>query len=362
MQFKNLGLKYGALLLPALALISCSNHKFKIKGEIYGGEDKCIVLEKSDFQGRWIPVDSVHINKNGGFSLSFPTSGSPDIYRLSLNNQYVYIPVDSTETITINTSYDKFGHDFSLTGSKNAEMMEKFEKELHALDTNNPDSLSVFKRRVYSSYMKDFPGSILNYYILTKIIDDVPLYNPTDKTDSKYFAAVATGYQTARPNDPHTTLLENTALNALKQKNSEAGKFREYEAQEISLIDMNLQNEKGEYVKLSDVAGKGKPVVVVFSLLNAEESPEFNIALAQIYKKHEGNVEFYNVSLDNDQYAWREAARNLPWITVYSPGQFTSPEAVKYNVFQIPSFYIYNANGELTNRPMTLEELEKSLK
>lgn len=356
--FKNLLV----LILSVSTLASCSNNKFKIKGEIYGAEEKSIILEKSDFQGRWIPVDSTHTNKNGGFSFSFQTPGAPEIYRIALNNQYIYIPVDSTETITVTSPFDKFGSDFSLTGSRNAQMMEKFEKHLHSIDTSVPDSIISFKRQVYSYYMKDFPGSILNYYILTKTINGTPLYDPNDKIDGKYFAAVATGYKSVRPDDPHTALLENTALNSFKQRNAEAGKFNTLEANEISLIDIDLPDETGKNIKLSDVAGKGKPVVVIFSFLNHPDSPEFNISLAQIYNRMAGKVEFYNVSLDDDQYEWRSAAKNLPWITVYSPGQSSSQDAVKYNVFQIPSFYIYNADGELISRPMTLEELNRNLK
>lgn len=342
-------------------LFSCSNHKFKIKGEIYGAQEKSLVLEKADFQGRWIAVDSTKTNKNGGFSISFPTPPSPDIYRLSLNDKYVYFPVDSTETITLNTSYEKFGRDFSLAGSRNAEMMAEFEKSLMNVNHSNPDSLANFKRQVYSQYMMDAPGSILSFYILTKTLDGKPLYDPMDRNDRKYFSAVATGYKTLRPDDPHTALLEQTALNALKLHNSEVGKYRQLEAEEISVIDIDLPDENGNNQKLSSFVGKGKPVVVIFSLLNYEDSPELNIQLAQIYNRVKDRVVFYNVSLDADQYAWREAAKNLPWTTVYSPGESSSQDAINYNVFQVPSFYIYNAEGELTSRPMTLEELNKSI-
>ena len=357
--------KYSKFILIIFTLsllsVSCSNNKFKIKGEVYGGENKSIVLEKSDFQGRWLAVDSTRINGNGGFSFSFPAPVAPDIYRLSLNNQYIYIPIDSVETISLTTSYDKFGRDFSLEGSKNAEMLAQFEKKLQNTNTSNPDSLNSFKRFVFSNYMKDFPGSILGFYILTKTIDNTPLYNPSDNNDRKYFAAVATGYQAVRPNDPHASLLEQTALQAMKQKNNEIGNYRTIEANEIALIDMDLQDENGNNIKLSSVTGQGKPVVVIFSLLNVEDSPQLNIALSNVYKKHAGKVEFYNVSLDSDQYAWREAAKNLPWITVYSPGGNSSVEALQYNVSQIPSFYIYNASGELSSRPLTIEELDSSL-
>lgn len=353
--------KFSIVAFAIISLSACGRNEFKVKGEIYGAEDKSIVMEKSGFQGQWIAVDSTRINKNGGFSLSFPAPQSPEIFRLVLNNKFIYFPVDSTETITINSSFDQFGHDFSLDGSGNAKMMEKFEKDLQKANTLNPDSLKEFKRNVYSNYMRDPQASILSYYILTKTVNGKPLYNPAEPTDRKYFTAVATAYKTARPNDPHTALLEQTALNVLKEKNREEGKVLNIEANEITLLEIDRQNEKGENIKLSDIVGKGKPVVVIFSMLNLQDSPELNLALAELYRKHQGNVEFYNVSLDEDQYQWREAAKNLPWITVYSPGQTASEDAVKYNVFQIPSFFIYNKDGELTSRPLTLEELNKSL-
>lgn len=348
-------------IAPLLFVSSCNKHDFKVKGEIYGGEEKSIVLEKSDFHGRWLPVDSTRINKNGGFSITFPAPLSPDIFRLALNGQYVYIPVDSTETITVNSSYSKFGADFTLTGSHNAEQLEKFEKELQTKRHDNLANLDEFKREVYSKYMKDAPGSIICFYILTKTVDGKPLYDPSMPEDKKYFGAVATGYKMHRPDDPHTAILEQTALKALKEKNTAEGKFQTIEANEISLIDIDLQDDKGKNVKLSDIAGKGKPVVVIFSQLTQPDAPQLNISLSNIYKKHAGNIEFYHVSLDEDQYAWREAAKNLPWITVYSPGVQSSPEVIKYNVFQLPSFFIYDAGGELKSRPMTVEELNKSL-
>lgn len=354
--------KYLLAAIPmAIMVNSCTDNTFKLKGEIEGGAGQILILEKSDFQGQWNPVDSTRINKNGGFSLKFPAPSSPEIFRLSLNDQYVYFPIDSTETITLNSSINNFGGDFSLEGSANAEKLESFEKRLHRLPSENIDSMIAFKREVYSTYMKDFPGSILSFYILTKVMDDKPLYSPTEPTDRKYFAAVANGFKTMRPDDPHTTLLEEVAIEALKQKNNENGNFRTLEANEISLIEIDLPDETGKNIKLSDIAGKGKPVVVIFSLLNMPESPELNIRLAEIYRKHSGNIEFYNVSLDADQYEWREAAKNLPWITVYSPGQNSSEDAIRYNVYQVPSFYIYDTSGELKSRPMTLEELNKSL-
>lgn len=346
----------------SIGLFSCKNHEFKVKGEIYGAEDQSLILEKSDFNGSWKAVDSTRINKNGGFSITFPVPPAPDIYRLNLNGRYIYFPVQSKETISINSSYEKFGNDFSITGSPEAEKLGRFEKELHNNGAlKNTDSLHNFKRHIYSSYMKDSPGSIVNFYILTKTVNGKPLYSPEDPADSKYFAAVATGFKSQRPDDPHTALLEQTAIQSLKNRNSLSGNFLTYEADEITLIDIEQQDENGITQKLSDIVGKGKPVVVIFSLLNLPESPEFNIELSKIYNRMKGNVEFFNVSIDEDRYDWREAAKNLPWITVYSPGMEYSEDAKNYNIFQLPTFFIYNSKGELIERVLTLDELNKSV-
>lgn len=352
---------YWFLVLLVLTCGACSGNKFKLKGEITNGDNQSIILEKSDFYGNWMALDSTRIGSKGSFSLSFPSPASPDIYRLSLNGRYIYIPVDSTETITVTSSLEDFGRDFQLSGSKNAELLAQFEKELLDFDGSSPEAMHEFKRNVFTNYMKDNLGEITSFYILTKTISGKPLYNPSDPEDVKFFGAVATGYKNLRPDDPRTTLLEETSLMGLKKKNSDKGSFRQIEAEEISLIDLDLINENGQNVTLSSLTGQGKPVVVIFSLMNQEDSPAFNIELSKIYDKYNGGVIFYNVALDQDQYAWREAAANLPWITVYSPGGLNSSAARNYNLNRIPAFYLYDAKGDLVASPFDLSELEKSL-
>ena len=350
-----------SLSIFVLLASSCSNNKFKVKGEITDGENRSLLLQKSDFQGNWITLDSTRTDKDGKFSISFPAPASPDIFRLSLNGRFIYLPIDSTETISVVSSLEDFGRDFQLSGSAKAELLAQFEKELLDFDMASDEAMIEFKRNVFTNYMKDHLSDITSFYILTKTLDGKPLYNPQNLEDAKYFGAVATGYKNLRPDDPRTALLEQTSLEAMKRKNSLKGNYRQIEAEEISIIDLDLINENGKNIALSSLTGKGKPVVVVFSLLNHEDSPLFNKELARIYDKFGGNLVIYNVSLDTDQYAWREAAGNLPWITVHSPGGFASSAASSYNVSRLPSFYIYNGEGDLILSPENLSELEKSL-
>lgn len=339
---------------------SCGKDNFKIKGEIQGADDQSVILEKSDFHGRWVAIDSTRTTSGGSFSISRPAPAAPEIFRIEVGGKFIYVPVDSTETITVTSSLEKFGTDFSLTGSQKAEMLERFEKEVIALPADiDPDSLESFRRNVYTKYIRDGQGSIVSYYILTKIVGDKALFNPD--RDYKYFAAVANGFKQLRPDDPRTALLENTTIEAQKRRNRENGQAYRIEAEELTMIDIELPDENGKNKKLSDMVGNGKPTVVIFSVLTHPDSPAVNIELSKLYSSMGGNVNFYQVSLDPDQYTWRDAARNLPWTTVFDADGEYSTAARSYNVSTLPTYFVYTSQGELKARAATVDALRKEL-
>lgn len=342
-------------------LASCGSPKFKVDGTIEGAPDKSLLLEKSDFHGRWIVVDSVKTNASGHYSLAAEAPASPEIYRLSLEDQFIYFPVDSIESLTVNSNAKNFGRDFSVEGSDQAKALAQFEKELQKLDVANPEAVKKFKLDVFNKYLREARGSIMSYYVLTKVVGNKPLFDPENDSDIKYYGAVATSFDEFRPNDPHAGMLKSVALNAMRRKNKSQGKRQVIQANEITLIDIDLQNEKGKNVKLSDIARSGKPTVVIFSMMNERESPALNIALSDLYKSKGGNVNFYHISFDNDYYRWRDAARNLPWITVIDPSGMTSNAIRSYNVGSLPTFFIYNAAGNLTDRASSIGELKRKL-
>ncbi|MDE6028375.1 MAG: hypothetical protein K2G23_09910, partial [Muribaculaceae bacterium] len=90
-----------------------------------------------------------------------------------------------------------------------------------------------------------------------------------------------------------------------------------------------------------------------------KESPAINKALSDLYAG--GNLCFYMISVDADQYAWRDAAKNLPWITVTDPDGRNSGVITKYNIGTLPAFFIFSADGHLVDRAFSLEELNKKL-
>lgn len=344
----------------ALLAISCGrSDSFKLTGEIDEAGGKMVVLEKSDFSGQWIAVDSTRVRDNGRFEIKANAPASPEIYRLALDDAYIYLPVDSTEHITLRTNARHFASEFSLSGSRNAELMESFEKRLQRLQYSIPDSVEAFKRSVYTDYIKDGNGSIISYYVLTKTIGGSPLFDPADINDARYYAAVATQYMQYSPNDPHAKMLERVSMDAMRNRNSAQGKKTVVSANEIKMLEISLPDEKGNTRRLSDVAGHGKKCVVVFAMMNAPESPAFNRQLKAL--RDRTGIEYYHISFDEDRYQWRDAASNLPWTTVIDPLGTESNALRDYNVASVPVFFIYDGDGNLIDRADDFDQLAKKL-
>ncbi len=349
------------LALPLFVLSGChKDPQFTLSGEVYGAEGRHVVVEKSDFSGRWIPVDSVEVGSTGKFSIRVASPASPEIYRLALGDSFIYFPVDSVENITLTSSADRFGTDFELAGSPDAERLARFEKEVQKADFSNPDSLASFKRRVYTEYIRDGKGSIVSYYVLTKTNGRNLLFNPEDPEDARYYAAVATQFMQYRPDDPHAGMLAKVSTDAMRRRKAAGGQQSVVEAREISMIDISLDDENGQQVRLSDIAGKGTPTVVAFSLMNDRESPAFNKSLSEVLKSRP-DLKIYHISLDDDYYQWREAAANLPWTTVIDPHGTSSTALIDYNVGALPAIFIYDRAGNLVDRAEDFSDLRKKL-
>lgn len=338
---------------------SCSDPSFSVKGSVEGGVGKTILLEKSDQSGFWVALDSANLKKSGVFSFKQFAPAAPEIYRLSLDGSYIYFPVDSIENIRIQANAQNFATDYSISGSANAEALAKFEKELIAYSPKLviEDSARNFKRRIFTEYLQDAKGSVVSYYILTKTVGNKPLFDAPE--DVKYFAAVATSFRQFRPEDPRTLLLEQTATDARRRQNIASGKRTVLQAEEVGFFPISLPDENGSNVNLSDLAGHGVPTVLLFSALTDDKTPALNIELKKLYDA--GGIRIYNVGFDTDGLAWRTSARNLPWTTVYANLTDARKVAGDYQVADLPTFFVIDAQGNLKARCSSIEELRKAL-
>lgn len=348
--------KYFYLVVSALAatMMSCGGgNQFKVEGNIEGAGDSTMLVLECAGSGNWYFVDSVKVESDGDFCVSEQAPASPGIYRLRMGSESVYFPIDSIDHITLTANRAKYATDYTLAGSDNAvEVMNIDRKAREMAKSGDKAALEAWKKQLANQILAN-PSGIVAYYVINKYIGDEPLFDALNDNDLKIIGAVANAYNTFRPNDPRTSYLVNVLLDGQRRRREAQGATpsRQIVAEEIPIIDIDLQDNHGKQRRLSDVTKQGKVVILNFTMYQAEFSPMFNKALADVYKKYSAQgLEIYQVSVDPEEFQWRQSAANLPWITVYDPMSIQSRNLSAYNVVGVPTSFIINRNGEVVER------------
>lgn len=343
-----------------LTIQSC-NHKsnqWTVDGRIDGADGETMLIEASD-NGRWYPLDSIKLDKSGSFSYSHDPSGYPDIYRLRLGGKTLYFPIDSIEKVTVVTSASAFDSEYTLAGSTAAEMLMRVDRRVMDVVARNGVGAiatdSLLKRELGGMLLGD-PSGIVSYYIINKKIGGISIFNPANKQDLRVIGAVANAFNQYRPNDPRTAYLRNLYIS---NRRLAPGTPRDtIVANEIPIFDINLIDENGVNRSLEKLAGNGKVVILNFTTYGAEASPAYNVQLNRVYEQYRAQgLEIFQVSLDEDEFSWRQTAKNLPWITVLNPQVDGMKNLRNYNVTEIPTTFIINRQGEIVERVTDIDKL-----
>ncbi|MBD5225760.1 MAG: AhpC/TSA family protein [Bacteroidales bacterium] len=343
-----------ALSFVAAATVSCSqSSKWKAEGTIAGGEGKELILEASNRYGQWYAVDTVTIDKEGRFKVAQTPSGHPEIYRLTLGNQSIYFPIDSTETVTITGNATGFGNTSTLSGSASAERMQAVNDIIKkAVATRGERAVATdadLKRALANQILGD-PAGVVAYYTIFRKVGNTQLFNPEDRADLRVIGAVANAYVEQRPTDPRTEYL-STVFMQHRRGHRSIVPTDTIVATEMVLPEISLLDPSGTERSLSEEASKGKVVVLNFTAYTADVSPALNLELAKVYDAYkDSGLEIYQVSVDNDEFAWRQAAANIPWTAVYNSPKNGARTLLKYNVTDLPATFVINRQGELVER------------
>lgn len=344
-------------------LASCGGgNQWKIDGKITGLNESDLVVLEGNNQGYWYPIDTLEVSKNGSFKLSHDAQGYPDIYRLRLNNSAIYFPIDSIETLTITAEAPDLAANHTLTGSPQARVMMQVDSLLAASAARNGGAGVVndeaLKQDLGKMLLSD-PAGIVTYYIISKKVNGQSLYNPSDKMDLRYIGAVANAFNDLRPADPRTSYLRRLFLS---NRVNEGTTSTNIPVTEVRAFDIKRFDNAGKEHSLLDVTAQGNVVLLNFTAYSAQESPAFNVALNKVYQKyHNQGFEIFQVSLDNDEYAWKQTAKNLPWITVLNGVADGSQILSQYNVVSLPTIFLFNRKGELVERITDLDQLDSAV-
>lgn len=375
-------------LLTVLGLcmffLSACNYSsdFTVKGVVAGADGQLMYLENVGISNV-VTLDSIKLAPGGKFKFTEKRPEYPDFYRLRLNNQLINFAVDSTETISFVADAGTFATSYSVEGSENSKAIKAI--TLAQLDANLAISRlrkeyedkmisdTTYRMKVLAAadaykevarkYIYSAPMSTAAYFALFQQIDGLLFFDLYDRKDVKAYGAVATSYNHTYPESPRSKHLYNLTLQSMKVLRAQRPvDYSNVETKEISFLDIELPDVRGEVVKLSTVA-PGKVVLINFTAYQTEWSPALNMALGELYTKyHDQGLEIYQVSLDSDFHFWRNGASNLPWVTVHDPQSVYSQVAGLYNVKQLPALFILDRKGNLVKRVEDVKKLETDVK
>lgn len=375
-------------LLTVLGLcmffLSACNYSsdFTVKGVVAGADGQLMYLENVGISNV-VTLDSIKLAPGGKFKFTEKRPEYPDFYRLRLNNQLINFAVDSTETISFVADAGTFATSYSVEGSENSKAIKAI--TLAQLDANQAISRlrkeyedkmisdTTYRMKVLAAadaykevarkYIYSAPMSTAAYFALFQQIDGLLFFDLYDRKDVKAYGAVATSYNHTYPESPRSKHLYNLTLQSMKVLRAQRPvDYSNVETKEISFLDIELPDVRGEVVKLSTVA-PGKVVLINFTAYQMEWSPALNMALGELYtKNHDQGLEIYQVSLDSDFHFWRNGASNLPWVTVHDPQSVYSQVAGLYNVKQLPALFILDRKGNLVKRVEDVKKLETDVK
>ena len=364
-------------------LSACNNSSdFTVKGVVAGADGQLMYLENVGISNV-VTLDSIKLAPGGKFKFTEKRPEYPDFYRLRLNNQLINFAVDSTETISFVADAGTFATSYSVEGSENSKAIKAI--TLAQLDANQAISRlrkeyedkmisdTTYRMKVLAAadaykevarkYIYSAPMSTAAYFALFQQIDGLLFFDLYDRKDVKAYGAVATSYNHTYPESPRSKHLYNLTLQSMKVLRAQRPvDYSNVETKEISFLDIELPDGRGEVVKLSTVA-PGKVVLINFTAYQTEWSPALNMALGELYTKyHDQGLEIYQVSLDSDFHFWRNGASNLPWVTVHDPQSVYSQVAGLYNVKQLPALFILDRKGNLVKRVEDVKKLEADVK
>ena len=362
---------------------ACNNSSdFTVKGVVAGADGQLMYLENVGISNV-VTLDSIKLAPGGKFKFTEKRPEYPDFYRLRLNNQLINFAVDSTETISFVADAGTFATSYSVEGSENSKAIKAI--TLAQLDANQAISRlrkeyedkmisdTTYRTKVLAAadaykevarkYIYSAPMSTAAYFALFQQIDGLLFFDLYDRKDVKAYGAVATSYNHTYPESPRSKHLYNLTLQSMKVLRAQRPvDYSNVETKEISFLDIELPDVRGEVVKLSTVA-PGKVVLINFTAYQTEWSPALNMALGELYTKyHDQGLEIYQVSLDSDFHFWRNGASNLPWVTVHDPQSVYSQVAGLYNVKQLPALFILDRKGNLVKRVEDVKKLEADVK
>ena len=343
------------LFLSLGLLTSCQRASiFRVEGAIEAAPGKTLYLEHTALL-QTIVLDSCLLDMTGDFAFKAPAPQYPDFYRLRIDATSLPLAVDSTETITITTTYDSLSHTLAIEGSEQSLAIA----QLRATARNaSYDDLRETTKKIIASN----PRSLVAYYTLFLKQNGKYIWNIFDASDRRMHQAVATSFNVWMPDYERSKALYaqvNDVIKAEREQLQQEAMRQLIDNAENAFLDITLTDDNGITQSLSEL--KGKVVVLDFSAIEMEQSQGYIFELRELYNKYnKRGLSIYSVSLDRNKLLWEDGVVNLPWTNVYA-GEQAIEVLTLYNVQSLPTLFLLDRKGNVQGRYTDFNALEADI-
>lgn len=372
------------LAAAVLVLGSCKkDNEFTIRGTITHAEGETIYLEELLTASRK-QVGETKINSKGEFEFTGVT-GIPTFYLLKLaDDNFIYLLVDSAETVTIEADAANLYRQYNVEGSLGSEQVKELDlklketrhkldslQSLHDLYNGNPeyDNVAPIWSQEYNTIVEkqtEFSTNFVknNPFSMASVLALYQKFNPTDQnyiiSDLQVMRTAASALNSIYPQSKQVQALYNDALQFVRQQ--QAAKMQQFiEEEGDNSPDIVLPNPDGNEVALSSL--RGNVVLLQFWAAVERGSRIQNPVLVEVYKKYKNKgFEIYQVSVDENRSEWVDAidADNLSWTNVGDmQGSILATRV--YNVQSIPFNYLLDKEGVIIAKNLTGPALDKAV-
>jgi thiol-disulfide isomerase/thioredoxin len=374
------------LLVVVFIAASCKNNEeYTISGSIKGMQSGNVILEKQSEMGMGsVPVDTVKI-VDGKFEIKGKTL-EPSIHFIQVENLQGKVPfvLEAGDiTITVdkdsifkskmsgtysNDEFYKFNEDLGNMQKKLKKSLMKFQMENEAkmkeAEKNN-DTVTInslrkqFRelRREGTDYMNDYPKKHPKSFISVLLVESL-LNNPEIKVSEaeKVFNSLDESLRKTKAGQKTLEAIKNS-----KKQEVEAQKKVQKPSTETA---PNFEGKSPEGKTISLKESMGKVTIIDFWASWCKPCRQENPNVVALYNElHSKGLNIIGVSLDDNLDKWKKAIADdkITWNQVSNLKGWKDPIAVQYNITQIPTTIIIDANGTIVAKDLRGDELKAKI-
>ena len=189
------------------------------------------------------------------------------------------------DVLTIEAEANSFATKHHINGTASARRINEVDSIIRVVRPDDETGMTNLKRQLADFITAD-TTAIVSYYIINKSLGDKAIFNPSDAFDNRIYGAAAQVFANFRPNDARGKTLTQAYFEGRRALGKETlPAMQTIELPEQGLIDIVRYDSRGNRHSLSELAAKGKPVVLSFTSYDLDPSPAYNIALNEVYSK-----------------------------------------------------------------------------